>query len=47
MTIQSFGNVFAATTFLQGLALEEINQSNLEQHDPAYPVIVTLRARKL
>ena len=47
MTIQSFGNVFAATTFLQGLSLEEINQSNLEQHDPAYPVIVTLRARKL
>jgi glycosyltransferase involved in cell wall biosynthesis len=47
MTVEAHGNVFSATTFLQGLALEEIERSKLDTYDAAYPVIVTLRAVKL
>jgi hypothetical protein len=31
----------------QGVALEEIDSSKLAVNDPAYPVIITLRAEKL
>jgi SAM-dependent methyltransferase len=44
--VEAFGNVFAATCFLQGLALEEIDRRKLELADPAYPLTVTIRARK-
>jgi glycosyltransferase involved in cell wall biosynthesis len=44
--VESHGNVFAATAFLQGLALEEVDQSMLDVADPAYPVVVTVRARR-
>jgi SAM-dependent methyltransferase len=47
VAVESHGNVFAATTFLQGLAVEEIDVRRLAPHDPAYPVIVTARALKL
>ena len=47
MTVEAHGNVFSATAFLQGLALEEIEQSKLDTYDSAYPVIVALRAIKL
>ena len=40
------GNVFAATCYLQGLAVEEIDTAKLAPYDEAYPVIVGLRARK-
>ena len=40
------GNVYAATCFLQGLAVEEIEGDWLDRHDRAYPMIVTVRARK-
>jgi SAM-dependent methyltransferase len=46
LEIQTHGNVFAATAFLQGAALEEVDRTKLDVCDPAYPVIVTLRARK-
>jgi SAM-dependent methyltransferase len=46
LEIQTHGNVFAATAFLQGAALEEVDRAKLDIYDPAYPVIVTLRARK-
>ena len=45
--VQSHGNVFAATAFLQGLAVEEIDTAKLSFHDPSYPVIVTVRAQKV
>jgi SAM-dependent methyltransferase len=38
------GNVYAATCFLHGLALEEIEAGWLAEHDPAYPMVVCLRA---
>jgi hypothetical protein len=44
--IEEYGNVFAATAFLQGLAVEEIDPADLGFLDRAYPVIVALRARK-
>ena len=44
--IEEYGNAFAATAFLQGLAVEEIDTSDLDSLDHAYPVIVALRARK-
>jgi SAM-dependent methyltransferase len=43
--VRSFGNVLAATAFLQGLAAEELRIDELDVHDPSYPVIVTVRAQ--
>ena len=40
------GNFYAATSFLQGLAAEEIDAALLEGHDPAYPVTVCVRAQR-
>src|SRR5262249_1543204 len=44
--VKSYGNVFAATIFLQGLALEEVDAVDLEIPDAAYPMVVTVRAQK-
>jgi SAM-dependent methyltransferase len=46
VAVETWGNVYAAICFLEGLALEEVDASKLEVLDPAYPVIVTVRARK-
>ena len=40
------GNVLAATAFLQGVALEELDESQLDKTDPLYPVITGVRAVK-
>lgn len=44
--VEQFGNVLAATAFLQGLALEEVDRSSLDIVDPLYPVITGVRAVK-
>jgi glycosyltransferase involved in cell wall biosynthesis len=44
--VKPYGNVFAATSFLQGLAVEELDTSDLDPVDRAYPVIVAVCARK-
>lgn len=41
-----YGNIYAATCFLQGLALEEVDRDRLLRVDPGYPVIVAIRARR-
>ena len=46
ISVESHGNVFAATSFLQGLASEEVPRAKLLVQDADYPVIVILRARK-
>lgn len=46
ISIGAHGNVYAATCFFQGLALEEINRGWLDHFDPSYPMIVTVRARR-
>jgi glycosyltransferase involved in cell wall biosynthesis/SAM-dependent methyltransferase len=45
--VKRYGNVFAATAFLQGLAVDELDTSDLDPSDRAYPVIVSVRARKV
>ena len=47
LEIRTCGNVFAATACLQGLALEEVDQTKLDEADLIFPVVVTLRARRL
>lgn len=44
--VEQHGNVFAATAFLQGVAVEEVARAKLDVFDPAYPVILAVRARK-
>jgi Methyltransferase domain len=42
--VKSFGNVLAATSFLQGLADCELTTEELDFSDREYPVIVTIKA---
>ena len=44
--VEQYGNVLAATAFLQGLAVRELRPEDLEPYDHAYPVILGVRARK-
>lgn len=44
ITISVFGNAYSATCFIQGMALEEVEQSFLDVIDPSYPVIIGVRA---
>lgn len=44
VTVVAFGNVFAATAFLHGAALEEVDAAKLNIYDEAFPVIVAIRA---
>lgn len=42
--IESHGNVLAATAFLYGLADAELRRDELDHHDPAYDMVITVRA---
>lgn len=44
--VASHGNVYAATCFLHGLAAEEVEERLLERDDPAYPLVITVRAHR-
>ena len=45
IAIRTFGNVFAANAFLQGIALEDIeDRSLLNVRDPDYQVTLGIRA---
>ena len=44
--VEGYGNVFAATAFLHGIAVEEVHASDLDTNDPDYPVLITVKARK-
>lgn len=46
ISVTSYGNVLAAVAFLHGLAESELRPTELETHDPQYPVIVAGRAVK-
>lgn len=46
VSVEQYGNVLAATAFLQGLAREEVPREKLDVVDPLYPVITGVRARK-
>lgn len=46
VAVSSFGNLFAATAFLHGAAVEEVSRSKLRRLDKAYPVTVAARAER-
>ncbi len=43
---ETHGNVLAAVSFLEGLAVEDLTPDELSSPDPDYPVIITALARK-
>ena len=46
VTVDTYGNIFVATAFHFGVALEEVKPNELDVSDPEFPVIVTARAIK-
>jgi len=44
VTVEHAGNVYAATAFLQGIALEELHRPSLEVADPQYQMMLLGRA---
>ena len=45
--LETYGNVLAATAFLQGIAVEELpDRTLLDEHDPDYQLLITIVARK-
>ncbi len=46
LEVRARGNVLSAVAFLMGMALEELRPDELETEDPAYPLVITIRARK-
>lgn len=44
--VRSYGNVLAAISFLEGLAVEDIKRKELDSHDPNYEVLIAIRAQK-
>lgn len=44
--VETFGNVYAATTFLFGMGLPEVSKEKLNHNDPQYQVIITAIAKK-
>lgn len=44
--VESFGNVLTASAFVQGLAVEDLIPDEISAIDPAYPVIIAVRATK-
>jgi SAM-dependent methyltransferase len=45
--VTAYGNVLAAVSFLHGLAESELRPTELDTHDPEYPVTVAARAVRL
>ena len=46
LDLRSYGNVFAATAFLHGLAVEELDPEKLSCFDPDYEMLIGLRVKK-
>lgn len=46
VAVAAHGNVLTATTFLYGLAVEDLQPDALEHYDPDYELLITLRAVK-
>jgi SAM-dependent methyltransferase len=44
--VEVFGNAFAATCFIQGVAQEDVGRQWLQPKDPSFPVNITIRARR-
>jgi SAM-dependent methyltransferase len=46
ITVRARGNVLVSMAFLTGMAWEELRPRELEHDDPAFPLLVTIRAVK-
>ena len=46
VTVQTYGNVLAAASFLYGVSADELRPRELDHHDPDYELVVTVRAMK-
>jgi SAM-dependent methyltransferase len=46
VTVRSYGNVLAAISFLEGLAVEDLKKGELEAVDRSYEVLIAVRAVK-
>jgi SAM-dependent methyltransferase len=46
VSVQPYGNVLAAISFLEGLACEDLKQSELDARDRSYEVLIAVRAVK-
>lgn len=44
--VEAYGNVLAATAFLQGIATEEVDWRDLEESDHHYQLLIAIRATK-
>jgi SAM-dependent methyltransferase len=44
VTVGTYGNLYAATSFLLGASVQEASRAKLERLDPAYPVTIAARA---
>jgi hypothetical protein len=44
--VAAYGNVFAATCFLEGIAVEDVTRAELDVRDPGYDVLITIHAQK-
>jgi len=44
VTVEAFGNVFAAICFLEGIAAKELRPEELDYRDPGYDVVIGVRA---
>jgi SAM-dependent methyltransferase len=44
--VRSYGNVLAAISFLEGLAVEDLKKKELDSHDPNYEILIAIRAQK-
>ncbi len=46
ITIQTYGNVLSTIAFLSGMASEELEPTELQYHDPFFPLIIAVQATK-
>ena len=44
VAVEAYGNVFAASAFLHGLSVEDVEVAELEPRDADYPTLITVRA---
>jgi len=46
LSVETFGNVLTAVSFLHGLAVDELAREELDYRDPGYDVTITVRGQK-
>lgn len=46
VSVQAYGNVLAAASFLYGVASQELGPKALDWHDPHYELLITVRAAR-